>query len=545
MWLALSTLALIGGVVPIAIASHFGALGIPRNDDWAYILSAFRLADSGRINGYGWAGMNLVGQLVLSAPVVWAFGHRIAALQIEVATFGVAGLVALFDLAKRVLSPRRALFVALMVAVGPMWASLSASYMTDVPAFALAMVCLALGARAVRADGLNASLFSIAVLAGFLAFSVREYAIVAPLSVCLTAVWAQGVSSRRRLRAMIGALASLVVLATIFFLWRRSLPGFQNLAPRFPSLSSVKMALHSGAQSMILIGLLVSPAVLLAGPYRRMHLAWTRAPHITVGVGLVTVLALGSEVVRQRGSASFLGPGNYVVPTGTLGVATISGTRPDLLPKSVFLLLAMIGILTVLVLLLAALPASLDGLARVRRERLEASASPTLAIVTLAAVGYALTASLPTFFGIAPIDRYLLPLLPLVGVLALYTGEPIAATRRRLRIGSGAALLAVAIFGLIYAANAASFDGAKWSVSEHVAKVAGSPTRIEGGFEWDNYHAGKEIFFANQNRPTARFCIVLRGESHPTGGSGELRTARVWSPNGTQMWIVARQRYSC
>ena len=37
-------LAFVGGVVPIAIASHFGVLGIPRNDDWSYLLTAFRFA---------------------------------------------------------------------------------------------------------------------------------------------------------------------------------------------------------------------------------------------------------------------------------------------------------------------------------------------------------------------------------------------------------------------------------------------------------------------------------------------------------------------
>jgi len=82
-------------------------------------------------------------------------------------------------------------------------------------------------------------------------------------------------------------------------------------------------------------------------------------------------------------------------------------------------------------------------------------------------------------------------------------------------------------------------------VADHVAKSAGNPTRIEGGFEWDNYHAGKQIFFANQNRPAERFCVVLRAESHPTAGSRVLRAASVWGPLGTKTWIVARQRHSC
>src|SRR4051812_27811166 len=144
---ALALIVLVGGVVPIVIARHFGAFGIPRGDDVAYVLSAFRFADTGNIDGNHWPSMNLVGQLVLSAPVVWTFGHRVAALQVEIVAIGVVGMYAVFDLAKQLLSPRRALFVALLVAIGPLWVSLSVSYYTDVPAFAFAMVSLALGAR--------------------------------------------------------------------------------------------------------------------------------------------------------------------------------------------------------------------------------------------------------------------------------------------------------------------------------------------------------------------------------------------------------------
>ncbi|MFI5053952.1 MAG: hypothetical protein ACHQDE_06275, partial [Acidimicrobiia bacterium] len=52
-WAALAVLALVGGVVPVALAGHFGALGIPRHDDWSYALAAFRFADRGRFNGNG------------------------------------------------------------------------------------------------------------------------------------------------------------------------------------------------------------------------------------------------------------------------------------------------------------------------------------------------------------------------------------------------------------------------------------------------------------------------------------------------------------
>ena len=64
---ALTLLA--GAVVPLLVAARSGALGIPRSDDWSYLLSLFRWVDTGRLSYNNWAGMTLVGQLVLAVPV--------------------------------------------------------------------------------------------------------------------------------------------------------------------------------------------------------------------------------------------------------------------------------------------------------------------------------------------------------------------------------------------------------------------------------------------------------------------------------------------
>jgi hypothetical protein len=533
---------LVGGVVPIVVTWHFGALGIPRNDDWSYALAAFRLADSGELNGNNWVGVHLVGQLVLSLPIGWLFGDRIAALQIAVATIGVFGLIAVFDLGKQLGSRQRGLFVALMVAVGPMWANLSVSYMTDVPALALAMICLALGARAVQANVVRLGLFCTAVLIGFAAFTVREIAIVAPLSVCLTALWTAGRWSRPRRVPILAVLAGFVVIAAIFVMWRRDLPGFQTLTARFPKhLAEVPAAWRRGVGSAVLVGLLVSPAVLLAGPRRLVSAAWARGPRASVAAGLVTVVVLGGETAQHRASGMFLGPGNFVLPNGIVGTDTLAGTRPDLLPRPLFAALALVGVLAVVLLVLAAVPPTMDAFARIRDGRLGTPASPALAVVTLGAAGYGLAFLLPAAFGLPLYDRYMLPFVALVGLLALARG-PAVATPRGTLIVSGAALLALAAFGFIYAANSASFDGTKWSVAEQATTLAGSPDRVGGGFEWVNYQAGTYI---SQGNYEGRFCIVLRAERNPFKHSPPLLAAGVWGPRRTQVWIVARQTRPC
>ncbi len=538
-------LVAIGGVFPVALAWHFGALGIPRGDDWAYLLSAFRLADTGKVSGEGWASMNLVGQLALSSPFVWVFGHRIEALQLEVAAVGVVGLFAVFDLAKRLVSPRRALFVALVVAVGPFWASLSVSFMTDVPAFALGMACLALGGRALRRDGVDLPLLCGSLFLGFWAFTVREYAIVPPLAVAIVAISASRRSARGARSALL-IFAGFVALVAVFVAWHRGLGGFTPLTPERPSASSLEQALDAAAQSAILLGFVIFPVVLLAGPLRIARAAWGRAAWATVAIASATTAALVIEMIRQRHSGQFLGPGNYVLPQGTFGTDTLPGTRPDLLPRAILAAAAVVGILSIVVALLAALVKTVEWIDRSWVRRAGSSRWGAGTMVALAALGYALLSALPATVKFPVFDRYLLPLIPLVAILVLYAVGGESRSSRSSRAMSVGALVAVGLFGAIYAANAASFDGTKWEVSERATgAVAGKPQRVNGGFEWVGYYHDVPTVTKRFGNLRGTFCVSVRADRTTNHGGHVVSREGVWGPTGRQVWIVARTRGPC
>jgi hypothetical protein len=545
-WVALAAIVVVGGVVPLVVSGHFGALDIPRNDDWSYLRSAFQFADHGTIDGNGWASMNLVGQLLLATPIVALFGHHVEPLQIEVAVLGVLGLVAVFDLGKRLVTAPQALFVTLMVAVGPLWANLATTFMTDVPAFALAMICLALGARALRGDDLDVPLYSASLVVGLFAFSVREYALVAPVAVALAAMWVCRHRVRARARLSVAGLAGLVLAALVFFVWRRGLPGFSDFTPATPDPSSLRSAFQLVCQSAVLLGALVAPAALLARPICIVRTAWARAPRTSALLAFVTAGALVVESARHWSSGAFLGPGDYVMPSGALGPYTASGTRPDLFPKAVLALVAAAGIASAVVVVLAVVPALVDAVAGAAQGRLPAPTSPAVAVVGFAAVGFGLAFALPSVFRIVTFDRYLLPMVPLVGLLVLRTRRQDAHQSSRATIAGGIALAALALFGLVVAANSASFDGTKWALAEHVAREAGGPARVEGGFEWDDSHAGHEVFIALKRapRPIGHYCVVLHVRDDRPHGPDVLRRARVWAPPGAETWLEATRR-SC
>jgi 4-amino-4-deoxy-L-arabinose transferase-like glycosyltransferase len=535
---AVAVLAFVGGVVPILYAWHFGALGIPRNDDWAYASAAFRFADSGTINGNTWAGMNLVGQLVLALPVVKVFGHHIAALQVEVASLGVIGLVATFDLAKQVVSPRRALFAATLVAALPMWASLSASYMTDVPAFALGALCLALGARGMEGGTIRLGQFYASLAVGLLAYTVRENAIVAPVAVGAIAVWAATRSRRRRL-PIAAAIVGFIVCAAIFYVWRRSLPGFVNATPRLPTRSRLGLTAREAVQSVVLAGLVLSPAVGLAGPRRLLRSAWRRAPRTALAAWVATTAAIAVVALRNGGITGLI-PGDYFLRNGSLGTETLRGARPDLFPVWILTTLLVVGAAVGVVL--ASLAAASLMTRGGSRERSMSAGSPARSVIALAAVGYLIACVVPVALGYTYLfDRYLLPVVPLVAILALQThGRNLAGSGRH-RIGGFAAIVALAVLGAVYGANSASFDGTKWSVAKHAVIRTGDPRLIDAGHTWNDDHAGKRTH-GSLKRP----CIVVRAEPRPAPGEEDVvGVGTVWGPTGTQVWVVARQVRTC
>jgi len=61
------------GLVPLVMASHYGATGLVRNDDWSYSEILFRWADTGQLHLNGWVSMFLIGHLVLAWPVARLF----------------------------------------------------------------------------------------------------------------------------------------------------------------------------------------------------------------------------------------------------------------------------------------------------------------------------------------------------------------------------------------------------------------------------------------------------------------------------------------
>jgi hypothetical protein len=491
-------LAIVAVVAPLAVAGHYGALGIPRSDDWSYLLTLFRLVDHGVLGFNNWVSMTLVGQLALAAPVAVAFPRSITAVHIASACVGFTGLVALVQ-GTEARHRRGAMVLALTIAVGPLWSPLAATFMTDVPALAVQCAFLALAFRVLRARDVPIAGYCGALAVGFVAIAIRQYETI-PVIAFVIVTFAVAVHRRRPLRGLVLATGVTVCATIALFAWWLSLPDSLSLAPS-PVTSGLvaNLAVRFGG-FVRLLGLLLVPVVLFVDPVAMVRDAWRRGPRLTAAIGTLATLWMAASYLRVP-DVPFVG--NYVDIFGVLSRDVLRGLRAPVMPETMFRLIALLGSVSAVVITIATVPAVLDAGRRVRARDV-APRDPVTAVLGLATFGFAAAYAFAIATELPVFDRYILPTLPLVGLLLVRraptrapvgsaASEPtVAAPRARARARRAATALAglllLGAVGLTYATDSASFDAARWKLDRAVERLGWKPTRIYGGFEWISWH---------------------------------------------------------
>jgi len=485
----------LGGMVPLLIASHYGALRIPRSDDWSYLVTLFRWVDHGRLGFNNWVSMTLIGQLVLAAPIAAIFHRSIVAIHIFSAGIGVVGLLALVYLGRRVLPHGRgAVLIAVTIAVGPLWGPLAPTFMTDVPAFAAQMVSLGLAVSAFRAPRMSLHRLGAALAVGFLAISIRQYELVPELAILIVAIGTV-IRERDRVRTRAVALMTVaVVVATAALLvWWSSLPDSLSLSPNPQTSSLVANLVVLNAGFLRLTGLLICPILAWLGPMRLVRRSWTASSRMTLAMGAAVSAWMLITYVRSS-TTPFVG--NYIDRFGVLSNDVLQGKRIPVMPTMLFDALSVIGSVAGVLIAVALVP-FIIGLARRVRERSFTITDPRTTILALTVAGFSAAYLIAIGTKLHTFDRYALPAIPLVGILLIGTverrgaevREPLARSLVGTRLaGTLVAIAFVAVVGAIITTDSASFDGARWRVDEAAQARGYSPAAIDGGFEWTSFH---------------------------------------------------------
>jgi len=85
---------------------------------------------------------------------------------------------------------------------------------------------------------------------------------------------------------------------------------------------------------------------------------------------------------------------------------------------------------------------------------------------------------------IISLDRYLLPLLPLVVIVALWCLQRSAVNR----VAMWAALAAVSLFSVVGTRDALVFQESVWSLATSLNQAGVSVTQLDAGYAWDAYY---------------------------------------------------------
>ncbi len=473
---------LIAGFFVLDAAAHH-ALGIPRNDDWSYYFSTFSLAATHHYHLSGWDESSLILQSLFAWPLVSFFGPHYAPLQILVAGLGALGLTLTYLLLRRFLQPRGATFSLLVLALGPLFGSLSTSFMTDVPAFAAAMGSLYAGTRALR--GRTRDLwFTLAVLLGVGAFMIRQVGAVALLAVVVS-VFVLRPKAERLVVGAIGVAGFALVWG--YNHWQSHLTNAKNLRLDL-AFSFLQSRVGWDVNLLFTLCLFAGPALLAwhtTTPWRR---AWEKAPKT-----LSTVVAVVAVVlIWYRPSPS----GNYFTPLGAYS-NTVLGHPPVLFSSVLWDLIRLVGWACTFQMAVVALNGVLlaPGILHRARNTDRAGGITVISTYLVFFVGAELLYVLvvPQFF----FDRYLLPAIPLTAGLAWaaiesMTHERLPRARRAApspltRAARAMPLVVLILFsavGVIVVDDAATLDGAQWHFDTMIVASGIPASRLDGGFDW-------------------------------------------------------------
>ena len=467
--IALAGLGLVGVGIPLWMSAAAGGIGYPSNDDWVYVRGALSLFRTGTIDLPGHTAAT-IGQLVLVQPLLSLAGGAMWVFTAFGLVMGLIAVVSTYLLARRFVGTGPAVFAVAVLLACPGLARQMATFMTDLPACALGTLCLLLGVRWLQGAGGRLTLIA-SVAVGLLAFSIREFAIAAPVTV-LVAAWARHRAEERRLVAAASAAFAVGIVAIVLIASALPTRGA-------PSTFGLSVSAYSIPAFMTLAAALLPCIALAVG--RRIH--DLRASHVVAGAGLV---AIGMVVVPD---GPFIG---YIwAPTGAVSDALRSGFRDQVIPPRLWVLseqLALVGSILFAALILrwgarrlarvSTVPRAVGAVLEVARSR-----EGPLVIFLLAYAG-----GLAIFGSFFPLyDRYLYPLIPPAAILLLH---PFGTAARRVWSDafSHLALAWLAASALLIAANSFAYDAARFRAGEAAVALGYDPGTIDVGPEWVEFH---------------------------------------------------------
>ncbi len=479
-------------LLALAFAATGPALERGLNDDWSYNHIAREFALNGRVTYSGWSAAILLPQIVWSALFIKLFGFSFLAMRLSTMVLGVLVIPPLYWLGRESgLSPPFAIFVTLLTSLSPLTLSVSATFLSDVPAFFLFLLCFYAAVKSWKATSTKACLAWawMVALAGVSSGLDRQNYWFAPLLFLPIVAWTQ----RGHRSAVVGlGLVWLSAILTVagsvlwfqgkpYILVEHTLDHWMHGDAFSLAFSTLALAINLGmTAAMILLPLLVG----YAAP------GFKAAPRGFKAFALVGALALAYAMLTLPGYL-LPGLGNILTEYGILPQGLVAlGARPVVLGTGIRHLLTGAVLLCLACCGLALWRGRHNALARLRNDPV----APALFLGLVFAAVW-LPALLVRSVQGSAYDRYLIPFLPLAAIpLLRYYQVRISA---RVNGWSWILLTVFALYGVATAHDQFAMARAQSTAARNL-ELAGIPrTEITAGFEYDGWTQLETMGYAN------------------------------------------------
>lgn len=461
------------------------------NDDWCYGRMAYEFARSGKFVYNGWAAAMVGPQVLWGALWIKLFGFSFTVLRLSTLPVFIGCGILLYRLHRRAgIDDNLSALGSLATLLSPIVLPLAASFMTDIFGLFLFLLSIVFLQNLQEGTRQKAGLWiALVVLTGLLAGAIRQLFWLVPLVALGYIAW-----RRREIRALaLGGAAVALVGTVALTLWYSKQPYAlgESVVP------GIKGIVHNPVPSLLTILGLLMGVTLFLFPVVSVLVLQRLGGGAEKGRLVVGVLALASAGACFLGKWLFPWSYNICSEFGVLRPADTALGDPELvlstLPRLVLSLVALLSSLCMVGWAISERATLVKTLQRIFSAQTQKT-DHGVAILALYSVPYLLVALSRAGIGMSW-DRYLIPVFPLVTILALRSLAGRALPK--------AAWAALALFGLYSVAvshDYLAFLRAEATAVQALEKRGVPATQIRANFEFDCWTETEQKGFINDAR---------------------------------------------
>ena len=476
------------------------------NDDWSFVQSYQALFEEGRLIATGWGqgGPSLIFHLLWGGLFAGLFGYSMTVLRISVLFLGAVGTCGLLVFLNSLgLSRRKSLLGAMILAVNPLYLSLSFTYMTDVT-FASLMILTMLSIN-IAGNSASKKVFLAGLLLCLAAILTRQIGLALPLGL-LAATFICG---RQFHMGRIQTTLFIVAVTIVPWLaWEMMLQGsgstpvvnheiVTGIWNQLLGKGPIEYGLSICTRFLILllyVSFFLSPFWILYGGRYLRHRAVRKSLWVYIVLSVLLETGIISHIIEppvafNRNIIIDFGIGPLLFKdTYILGLSALTRIPPPL--YYLLIILSLPGALLILAESIRFLHRLSDG-GRNRKPEWPA------VFLFFSALFYGSTVCITGFH-----DRYLIPLvILLLGWLAIeLPGSTMGAKMPLLR--SAVSFLLLLFLGFFSITGTHDFVAARRAAHRAhcflLSELKVDPCNVDGGFEFNGYHCRFRI---KENKP--------------------------------------------